>query len=243
MLAFYLFWLGSFPLVAVTHVCISIGMSAAIVFIGSSRFPKVEAAPAIPAGERRTGGAGVLVLLVCVTSANVLHAVSMPLYLLETLHVPEYWPGLAIGLAAITEVVAIAAIPRLIGRVGEEAVLITGLAVGVVYFVALMAVRDPIALLALQVLYGIHFALSSVICLGILKKHSGLRVGSVAARFVNAGKMGNLLGNGIFALFAAGLGYHALMTGFGLGLVLIAVVVALTPIAGGPSTELRRRTG
>lgn len=228
--AYYLFWLGSFSAVAVAGIGLAIAAAGSVVGVSLFADRTEAAAPHAGNGPAAPSAAmpvwAVFTVMLMVTGANVLHAITLPLYLLKDLSVPTYWPGWNMTVAAATEVVVIFFIPRLVRRVSEEALLQVGLVLGTVYFALLFLVTAPELILVLQVIYGAHFALSTVVCLGILKNASQRRMGSVAAQFVNASRIGGLLGTTLFALLAVHLGYGNLVRGFGLGLVGVGLVVS-----------------
>lgn len=239
-LAFYVYWLGAIE--AVVLVSVSISMLAALaVGIAAVKFsasdygpvskpsPSPVSAPQTLAPALHLSTPIIFVIMVCVTGANVLQAISLPLYMLEDLHTATYWPGWNMALAASTEVVAIYFIPKLLRKVSEETILFWGLAFGGIYFALLFVVRTEIPILGLQVLYGAHFALSTVVCLGILKNASTKKIGSITAQFINAGKMGGLLGTTLFGLFAGWLGYGSTITYLCFGLIGCALLFRLIP--------------
>ncbi len=223
-LAFHLYDLGGFSFVLVgCVVCGAVAFSG--VFIeqsttGTQYISRVQEGQAEENASREPSSGSrpyyailpVFSVMVFVTSANLIHSMTMPIYLVKTLAVPINIPGVVMMVAAATEVVAIYFIPKLTRIVPEKAVLQAGLGIGLAYFALLLFATNPWMILGMQILYGAHFAFSTVVCLAFLKAISQNRVGSIAAQFLNAGKIGSLLGSAIFAACADILGYYHLIT-------------------------------
>lgn len=223
-LAFHLYDLGGFSFVLIGCViCGAVAFSGVLLeqstsgtqYISPVQEGKTEgSAGEKPSSDSRSYNAflSVFFVMVFVTSANLIHSMTMPIYLLKMLAAPINIPGIVMMVAAATEVVAIYFIPKLVRRVPEKAVLQTGLGMGLAYFALLLFATDPWTILGMQVLYGAHFAFSTVVCLSFLKAINQNKVGSIAAQFLNAGKIGSLLGSAIFAACADILGYYHLIT-------------------------------
>ncbi|MEO5808263.1 MFS transporter [Devosia sp.] len=229
---FFVFWIGEYPLITLVSGVLTVLACAAVLYVAATRQP--HAAPTKAAAKPVVAGARpamdrwqVFTIMVCVTAANVLHSMAMPLYQLQQLGAEPYWPGFNMAVAASTEVVVIYCIPILLKRTTEEVLLRIGLGIGLVYFLLLFVVRSPVPILFMQVIYGAHFALSTVVCLGLLKTATQQKIGAVAAQFLNAGKLGGLIGASIFGLFAARLSFGGVLSDFGLALIVAAAVLAL----------------
>jgi MFS transporter, SET family, sugar efflux transporter len=227
-LSFVLFWLAGF--VAVTIITSALaGMSAlAMIVVSRSRpaLPTIEA-PVKPAVRSKVSVLGfwpIFIVMVATTCANVLHSINMPLYLIETLRTDAFWPGFVMASAAGIEVVVIALLPRLTGATSDEIVLWSGLILGVVYFALLSVITDPVTIMICQLLYGAHFAATTVVCLPLLRRAMSGGTGSLAAQFNNAGRIGGLIGSASFAVLAERLGYHGILTVLCPGLLILALI-------------------
>ncbi len=235
-LAFHLYDLGGFSFVLIGCViCGAVAFSGVLLEQSTSGTQYIS-----PVQEGKTEGSGgekpssdsrsynaflsVFFVMVFVTSANLIHSMTMPIYLLKMLAAPINIPGIVMMVAAATEVVAIYFIPKLVRRVPEKAVLQTGLGMGLAYFALLLFATNPWTILGMQILYGAHFAFSTVVCLSFLKAINQNKVGSIAAQFLNAGKIGSLLGSAIFAACADVLGYYHLITSACIFLLLCAAL-------------------
>lgn len=235
-LAFHLYDLGGFSFVLIgCVVCGAVAFSGVLLeqstsgtqSISPAQEGKAErSASKKPSSDNRSYNAflSVFSVMVLVTSANLIHSMTMPIYLLKMLATPINIPGIVMMVAAATEVVAIYFIPKLVRRVPEKAVLQTGLGIGLAYFALLLFTTNPWTILGMQMLYGAHFAFSTVVCLSFLKAINQNKVGSIAAQFLNAGKIGSLLGSAIFAACADALGYYHLITSACIFLLLCAAL-------------------
>jgi SET family sugar efflux transporter-like MFS transporter len=214
-LSFVVFWLAGFLAVTVMITVLSGGSAIAMLVISRLRppNPKLEPPPK-PKDEARASVLGfwpIFIVMVATTCANVLHAINMPLYLIETQHALTFWPGFVMATAAGIEVVVITFLPGLTKATSDETVLWGGLALGVVYFALLYVVTDPLLILFCQLLYGAHFAATTVVCLPLLRRTLVGGTGSLAAQFSNASRIGGLLGSALFAVTASWLGYRGIL--------------------------------
>ena len=226
-LSFVVFWLAGFLAVTVMITVLSGGSAIAMILVSRLRppNPRIEVPPK-PKDEAKVSVLGfwpIFIVMVATTCANVLHAINMPLYLIETRHALAFWPGLVMATAAGIEVVVISFLPRLTKATSDEAVLWGGLVLGLVYFGLLYVVTDPLLILICQLLYGAHFAATTVVCLPLLRRALVGGTGSLAAQFSNASRIGGLLGSALFAVTASWMGYRGILLELCPGLLLFAL--------------------
>ncbi|UIJ81759.1 hypothetical protein [Rhizobium leguminosarum] len=227
-LSFVLFWIGGFPAVVAATALFGAVSSTAMIMVSRTRSPSTGSGPgqAKPASGGKEGGLGfwpIFAIMVATACANVLHSTNMPLYLIQVQHAPTFWPGLIMGAAAFVEVVVIALLPRLTKATSDAAVLWSGLVLGIVYFALLSVVHEPQIILACQVLYGAHFAATTVVCLPMLRRALAGGTGSLAAQFNNASRIGGLTASALFAVLATPLGFYWILTKLCLGVLLAAL--------------------
>ena len=214
-LSFVVFWLAGFVAVTIMITVLSGGSAIAMILVSRMRppNPRMEAPPK-PKDEGKVSVLGfwpIFIVMVATTCANVLHAINMPLYLIETRHALAFWPGFVMATAAGIEVVVITLLPRLTKATSDETVLWGGLVLGVVYFGLLYVVTDPLLILICQLFYGAHFAATTVVCLPLLRRALLGGTGSLAAQFSNASRIGGLLGSALFAVTASWIGYRGIL--------------------------------
>lgn len=230
-LAYLAFWLAGFEAVVAITTTMIVLAGATMLHIGRTRIPHPRAAPpARPLAQSDIAELGfwpIFIVMVATTAVNVLHAINLPLYVIETLSAPTFWPGLMMATAAGVEVLVIMFLPRLTAKTSDETVLWAGMGVGIVYFGLLNWVTDPLVILGCQVLYGAHFAATTVVCLPLLRKTLTGGTGSLAAQFNNASRIGGLFGSAVFALVATSLGYHGILTLVCEGLLVAAILTGI----------------
>lgn len=239
-LAFFLFWYAGFGLVVLAVIALRFAALAFMMVAAARQTPKAR----LPtqAGGQSQGLIGfwpILTIMVLAACANVLHSINLPLHLIEDLGAPAFWPGIIISTAALVEVLVISALPRMSAAFSDELVLIGGLVVGLLYFPILWVVKEPAIIAALQVVYGLHFAATTVVCLPLLKRATAKATGSLASQFLNASKVGSVLGTAAFALAAGAVGYLPLLTVVCPILLAVALIVALVggrSQVGGPKS-------
>ncbi len=231
-LSFVLFWIGGFPAVVAATALFGAASSIAMIVVSRTRSPSTDtsggrANPAMGSKEPVFGFWPIFTIMVATACANVLHSINMPLYLIQVLHAPTFWPGLVMGAAALVEVIVITLLPRLTKATSDVTILSSGLVLGVVYFAMLSVVRDPQVILVSQALYGAHFAATTVVCLPLLRRALAGGTGSLAAQFNNASRIGGLAASAIFAVLATPFGFHWILTRLCLCLLLIALAVGI----------------
>lgn len=132
----------------------------------------------------------------------------MTLYVVDDLHAPALWGGIALGLAALAEIPALLLLGRLSERFGQIQLLISGIAIGVVYYLLMAIVRDPISLIGAQLLNAWFFAAVAGFGLTLfldIVPWPGLASGM----FTNTRRVGAIVSGGIFALASTPGGFPA----------------------------------
>lgn len=171
----------------------------------------------------------IFLVMVVITSVNVLHAMSFPLYLLQGINAAPVMPGVGNGIAAVSEVIVLYALGRLSTPRTENTILFVAIFGGGLYFSLYHLQPTAFVLVLLQILYGAHFAASSAVGLAIINRHRKAGVGSAASLFFNASKLGSVLGSLLFGTFATKFGYFHLLAN--VSLVLLALAFALLILA------------
>lgn len=164
-------------------------------------------------------------VLLQATNATVTSA--MTLYVVDSLHSPALWGGIALGVAALAEIPALMLLGRLSDRFGRVPLLVSGIAIGVVYYLLMAIVRDPIALVAAQLLNAWYFATVAGIGLTLFLDIIP-RPGLASGVFTNTRRVGAIVSGGIFALASTPAGFPAV---FLVCAGLTAVALATTLLA------------
>ena len=154
-------------------------------------------------------------------TALFMGSIPLPIVVTTTLGGTETDVGIAVSLCAALEIVVMGALIWRPLKRGERPAITAGLAVFVVYFVAMAAARSVGAVLWAQVFRAIAIGLVSYLGISFLQSLLPHRAGAAAALFSNAGQVGSVV---------AALGAGVLAQAFGYGSIF--VVCALLSAAG-----------
>src|SRR5699024_6179931 len=100
----------------------------------------------------------VVAAFVLLQAANATATSFMTVYVTQSLALDVVWAGIALGTAAGLEIPSLFLMGRLSGRFSAQLLIVTGCALGVVYYLALFAVQTPVGLIGIQVLNAWSFA-------------------------------------------------------------------------------------
>ncbi len=139
-------------------------------------------------------------------------SIPLPIVLTTTLGGTETDVGIAVSLCAALEIVVMGALIWRPLKRGERPAIMAGLAVFVVYFVAMAAARSVGAVLWAQVFRAIAIGLVSYLGISFLQSLLPHRAGAAAALFSNAGQVGSVV---------AALGAGVLAQAFGYGSIFV----------------------
>lgn len=157
----------------------------------------------------------------------------MSLFVTAQLGLPVIWAGVTLGTAALLEIPALWLIGRLGRRFSGYAMIISGCVAGVLYYSAMIFVRDPAALIVLQVLNAWFFGV--VIGIGMTMFQQAIpRPGLATGLFMNTRRIGSIISGPVIGLASIKvLGYPGLF----------AVCAVLTAAALGIIDATRRGSG
>src|SRR5690625_6826273 len=94
-------------------------------------------------------------------AANATATSFMTVYVTQSLALDVVWAGIALGTAAGLEIPSLFLMGRLSGRFSAQLLIVTGCALGVVYYLALFAVQTRVGLIGIQVRDAWSFAASA----------------------------------------------------------------------------------
>src|SRR5699024_1042279 len=168
-------------------------------------------APAEPAPSRERpapeagpvpGLLGVTVVVaafVLLQAANATATSFMTVYVTQSLALDVVWAGIALGTAAGLEIPSLFLMGRLSGRFSAQLLIVTGCALGVVYYLALFAVQTPVGLIGIQVLNAWSFAAIAGTGLTLFQEIIA-RPGLATSLYMNARRVGAILSGPVIAL-------------------------------------------
>lgn len=137
-------------------------------------------------------------------AANVMYVSSMPLYLMQELGLPEYLPGLMMGLVAAIEIPIMLFAARLAVLFSASKVMITAFIFACFFYLGVYFSDSTWQFLSLAVLNSIFYGLYAGISLTLLQKQAPDLTGFTSAFYANATRIGTMLGvtgSGLIAQF------------------------------------------
>lgn len=166
---------------------------------------------------------------VLLQAANATVVAVMALFVTRDLGLDVAWSGVALGVAAAAEIPALLLLGRLDGRVCDLALVVSGSAVGVAYFLLMAVVTGPVVLLAVQLLNAWAFAVVAGTGLGLFQRIIA-RPGLASGLYANTRHLGGVVSGPVIALGGAtAVGYDgafllcAALSAVGVGLVVLAL--------------------
>lgn len=185
---------------------------------------------------------GVLVValgFVLLQSANATVVSVMALFTTRDLGLDVVWSGVALGVAAAAEVPALLLLGRVGRRSSDLALVVSGSAVGVLYFLLMAVVTGPVGLVSVQLLNAWSFAVIAGTGLGLFQRVVA-RPGLASGLYANTRRLGGVVSGPVVGLGGATTwGYGAAflvcagLTALGVLLVALALRTASPSSAAG----------
>ena len=141
----------------------------------------------------------VVAAFVLLQAANATATSFMTVYVTQSLALDVVWAGIALGTAAGLEIPSLFLMGRLSGRFSAQLLIVTGCALGVVYYLALFAVQTPVGLIGIQVLNAWSFAAIAGTGLTLFQEIIA-RPGLATSLYMNARRVGAILSGPVIAL-------------------------------------------
>ena len=215
-----------------------LNVATTLIMISGRRSAPGAAHPAV-ARERdrqpvsKTTVAALTAAFVLLQATNSAAVSVMSLFVTAQLGLPVIWAGATLGAAALLEIPALWLIGRLSRRFSGYAMIISGCAAGTLYYSGMIFVRDPAALIMLQVLNAWFFGV--VIGIGMTMFQQAIpRPGLATGLFMNTRRIGSIISGPVIGLASIKvLGYPGLF----------AVCAVLTVAALGIIEATRRASG
>ena len=191
--------------------------------------PRVETAESVVTfrvvvGDARYQAACVTNLAQGWTSFGVRSSL-VPVLVVELLHRPASWTGIAFACAAVAQTIAVGPAGRFTDTVGRRPAMILGDTVAAVSILAVPFAPNIWLLIVVLCLYGIASAFLGTAPAAAVGDAAGSRSGTAIAVFSMCADIGAILGPLVAGLLADTLSYAA---AFGAGAVLMLVAAALS---------------
>ena len=177
---------------------------------------------------RKTTIAAITAAFILLQATNSAAVSIMSLFVTAQLSLPVVWAGATLGAAALLEIPALWLIGRLSHRLSGYALIISGCAAGVLYYSAMTFVRDPAALIALQILNAWFFGV--VVGIGMTMFQQVIpRPGLATGLFMNTRRIGAIISGPIIALASIKvLGYPGLFAACAVLTVVALIIIEAT---------------
>ncbi|MHA7984374.1 MFS transporter [Rathayibacter sp. CAU 1779] len=237
-------WFGDRSvLVAIAAVSL-VGLATTMALRIRQRSPEHAARAAGEASEKGVAyplvavGA-VVVAFIALQATNYVVTTVMALFVANTLQLPVFWAGIALGVAAAAEIPALMVIGRLSRRFSSLTLIATGCVVGAVFYVLMAVVNGPVLLLVAQLLNAVFFAIVAGVGLTFFLEIIP-RPGLASGLFTNIRRIGAIISGGIIALTVVIGGYRAMFLVCA-GLTVFALIVI--GVAAGVTRRAAARGG
>ena len=149
----------------------------------------------------------------------------VPVLVVELLHRPASWTGIAFACAAVVQTIAVGPAGRFTDTVGRRPAMILGGTVAAVSIMAVPFAPNIWLLIVVLCLYGVASAFLGTAPAAAVGDAAGSRSGTAVAVFSMCSDIGAIIGPLVAGLLADTLSYAA---AFGAGAVLMLVAAALS---------------
>ena len=149
----------------------------------------------------------------------------VPVLVVELLHRPASWTGIAFAIAAVAQTVAVGPAGRFTDTVGRRPAMILGGTIGAVSIMAVPFAPNIWLLTVVLSLYGVASAFLGTAPAAAVGDAAGSRSGTAVAVFSMCSDVGAIIGPLVAGLLADTLSYPA---AFGVGAALMLVAAALS---------------
>lgn len=147
------------------------------------------------------------------------YIISMPLFLVKELGLPDKLPGAVFALCAFLEIPIMLIAARIARRVGLKRILLSGFVALIIFLVLMCWVRQAYLFLGMQILSALFIGLVSSMGMVFFQELEPKLPGQATSLFVNAGTVGQILGGALFALADLGSYRYIYIAGIALALL------------------------
>ncbi|WP_163942797.1 sugar efflux transporter [Paenibacillus sp. SYP-B3998] len=151
----------------------------------------------------------VLVINIVVNLADNLYAVSMPLYLVESLHFEARWAGYIFGAAAGLEVIFTILTGYLADRIGKERLVAIALVSGAVFYGLLLIVVTRFSLILIQLFNAVFISVTTNLLIIIIQDKMPERPAMASTLYTNSMRVGNMCAGLIAGLVSQFFGFKS----------------------------------
>ncbi len=117
---------------------------------------------------------------------NLMYIIDMPLYISQTLHLPQRFAGQLMGLAAGLEIPIMLLAGWLAKRVGKRALIIVALVCGVIFYPGFLWAKTPLLLLTMQIFNAVYIGIVAGLMMLWFQDLMPGRAGAATTLFTNS---------------------------------------------------------
>ncbi len=150
------------------------------------------------------------------------YMISMPLYVVQELMLPDKLPGLMLGLAALLEIPIMLLAARFSRRLGLKRIVLAGCVCLCLFLCLMCYAHQAWLLVTAQILSALFIGMVSSMGMVLFQELAPQYPGQATSLYVNSVTCGQILGGGLFAL--ADLGSCRLIYAAGIALSLLAIL-------------------
>lgn len=173
---------------------------------------------------RRNRRDALLLFVICTLmwGTNSLYIINMPLYIINELHLPEKLAGVMMGTAAGLEIPTMLIAGYYARRFGKRFLMRTAIVGGVLFYIGMITLTNPIMLLALQLLNAIYIGILAGIGMLYFQDLMPGQAGAATTLYTNTTRVGWIIAGSLAGVIAEIWNYHAV---FYVALVMTAAAV------------------
>ncbi|WP_258209337.1 sugar efflux transporter [Paenibacillus radicibacter] len=171
--------------------------------------PKREAGEKLQGWMNNGPLLAILFVNMFVSLADSLYAISMPLYLVESLHYEARWAGYIFGAAAGMEVIFTLLTGLVADRIGKERLVVMALISGVVFYGLLLFADSRFSLIAIQLFNAIFISVTTNLLIIIIQDKLSERPAMASTLYTNSMRVGNMFAGLIAGIVSQWFGFKS----------------------------------
>ena len=179
-------------------------------FLPSMRKERLPTSRTLEA-PRRNRRDTLMLFIICALmwGTNSLYIITMPLYIINELHLPEKLAGVMMGAAAGLEIPTMLISGYYARRFGKRFLMRVAVACGVLFYVGMLTLKGPLALLGLQLLNAIYIGILAGIGMIYFQDLMPGQAGSATTLYTNTTRVGWIMAGSLAGVIAEIWSYHS----------------------------------
>ncbi|MFC6379121.1 MFS transporter [Tatumella terrea] len=187
-------------------------------------FPPVDIARSAVTGWKNSHVRRLFIASVLMWICNLMYIIDMPLYISQTLGMPEKMAGVFMGTAAGLEIPIMLLAGLLAKRVGKRPLVLLAVMAGVLFYPGMLMFPTRGAMLALQLLNAIFIGIVAGLVMLWFQDLMPGKAGAATTMFTNSVSTGMIFAGLLQGILSDWLGHRAIY-GLASGLILLALVL------------------